>query len=454
MRRQAPSSLPWRRPRHELLLLLLVAVASLSVVQRVEGEDPTRMCLTAALTHGHLHNDSCFPAAGRAVAGGHSYANVAPGVSALAIPAANLVGLPPPERWQTTDNLRLWFVRVTSVGLGLLACAFLLGRVAEGLAPGWGGATLVTFALGTIASAVAPSIFDHAPAAALGFGAFLLAWSRRPLWAGLAAGLALPVEYQASLIVLVLAVYVLASGGKALARFATGAVPGALLIGAYDWAAFGSPLRTSYAASPTQPHGGLVGIELPSLHGTHLVLAGDRGLLVVSPVLLAAAAGLWLLRRRAPLETAVCAVISLSFVLLDCGYALPYGGDSPGPRFVVTALPFAAIGLAPAFARLPIVTSALAVTSVIASTAIGLTWPNGVNSATGYDGTVWRSLAAFAHEGSSAAIATWIEPSVFGRLGAGRLGSAAIVFAAAGTALALALAAGLRQQRSASGATT
>ena len=274
----------------------------------------------------------------------------------------------------------------------------------------------------------------------------MLAWSGRPLAAGLVAGLALPVEYQAAAVVLLLGAYLCCSGLGALARYAAGLVPGAVLIAAYDWAAFGSPLRTSYAASPTQPHGGLVGIELPSLHGTRMVLVGDRGLLPVSPVLVLAAVGLYLLRRRAPLEALVCAAVVVAFVVLDCGYALPYGGDSPGPRFVVPALPFAAVGLAATFARFPRLTSSLAVVSIVASTAIALTWPDGVNSATGYSGTVWRQLAHLVDEGSSAAVATWVQASVFEHLGAGRLGSAAVVYAAAGLALLVAVTDGMRRR--------
>lgn len=140
----------------------------------------------------------------------------------------------------------------------------------------------------------------------------------------------------------------------------------------------------------------------------------------------------------------MCAAVSVAFMLLDCGYALPYGGDSPGPRFVVTALPFAAVGLAPAFARFPVFTSVLAALSVIASTAIALTWPAGVNSAHGYGDTVWRYLAGFARHGSGSPIATWIQPSLYQNLGAGLIGSAAAVFALAAAALGLALRDGTR----------
>jgi len=41
-------------------------------------------------------------------------------------------------------------VRALSVGLAFVLCAFLVGRVSEGLAPGYGGIALVSFALGTL----------------------------------------------------------------------------------------------------------------------------------------------------------------------------------------------------------------------------------------------------------------------------------------------------------------
>ena len=87
-------------------------------------------------------------------------------------------------------------MRVWTGGLFLIVCSLLVGRAAEGLAPGWGGAALVTFAAGTLAGSLAVVNFDEIPAATLGFVAFLLAWRRRPGLAGLAAGALVLVEYQ------------------------------------------------------------------------------------------------------------------------------------------------------------------------------------------------------------------------------------------------------------------
>ena len=182
----ASAPFPWARPRHERLLLLLVAVAALTVVQPHGAQDVSRMCLTLAVPHARLSADSCLAGNGdRASFGGHSYSDKAPGVSFLAIPVAEAVRLPQPAGWDGGGALRLWAVRLSTGGTALLVCAFLLGRVAEGLAPGAGGPALVTLAAGTLMSSLAADNFDEVPAAMLGFAAFLLAWRRRPLGAGI-----------------------------------------------------------------------------------------------------------------------------------------------------------------------------------------------------------------------------------------------------------------------------
>lgn len=438
----APVPFVWRRPRHERLLLVLVAVATLSVVHPTSAQDTSRMCLTRSIVHGRLTVDGCDAAnPDRAAFGGQLYSDKPPGISFLAVPAAELVRLPAPPAWHSSGDLRLWAVRLSTGGLALLGCALLVGRVAEGLAPGWGGATLVTFSAGTLMASLAVDNFDAVPTAALGFAAFLLAWRRRPARAGLVAGLAILVEYQAAFIALAVALYVALGGGRTLVRYALGLVPGLALLGAYDQAAFASPFHLSYRyVAPrfaSQQAGGFFGIHAPRWHSIRVVLAGSRGLLVDAPVLLAAAVGLalmWRHGRRA--EAGLCALVTLLFLALEAGYYDPFGGISPGPRFFIPALPFLAVGLAPAFASRRAATAVLAVGSVISSTAVLLTWPaaQGV-----YPGGVWRDLATFARHGSSSLLASWAQKNVLTWLDVGRLGAAAVVLAAGLGALGIAL---------------
>src|SRR5438132_6407583 len=102
------NSLPWQRPRHELLLLALVAIAALAPVNVAGPQDRSRLCLTNALVHGRLHDDRCFVASlDRSSYGGHLYSDKPPGTSVLELPAVEVVrlGQLPGE---VTYSFRLW----------------------------------------------------------------------------------------------------------------------------------------------------------------------------------------------------------------------------------------------------------------------------------------------------------------------------------------------------------
>lgn len=432
----APTTLPWRAPRHELLLLALVAVAAISVVYPPGAQDVSRLCLTRAAVHGHLSADTCLHGAVDVASyGGHLYSDKAPGVSILAIPAAEAVGLRDPSRWHYRYDFRVWGVRVAVQGLALLLCAFLVGRVAEELVPQTGGPTLVAFALGTEAAALSSAGFAHVPAAAIAFAAFLLAWLRRPFLAGLVAGAAVLVEYETGLIAIAVAGYVLLTGWRALGRYVLGALPAAVALAAYNWAAFGSPFHLSYRyvadAFAANQAAGFFGIHAPSWHAIRLVFVGDRGLLLDSPLLVAAAVGLVLLWRRRSAEAAVCTIVVLAFLALNCGYFDPYGGDSPGPRFIAPALPFLSLGLPFALARFRVLGAALIAASVVASTAIELTWPTAVNTSVRFHGTVWTRLAGLLRHGTADPIASWGQKNVLAWVGVRPLGAATVVMCAA-----------------------
>jgi hypothetical protein len=441
LRRQVP--LPWARPRLELLLIVLIGAVALSPVTGYNEQDSARICLSRALLAGRLSDDTCFAyTVDSSRYGGHLYSSRAPGMSVLEIPPSAAVGLGDPTKWTHDPDLRLWVVHVLVSGLPFLLCVFLVGRVSEGLAPGSGGLAMVALGLGTMLAPLAAAGFSHDLVACLGFGAFVLAWRRRPLAAGLAAGGAVFSEYDAAAIVVVLFAYTALQGRRAALRYAAGAAPGVLLLAAYDWAAFGAPWHTPLGYTTNFSSGeqkGLFGIELPHLGAVRLVFVGDRGLLVDSPVLVAAAVGLVLLWRRGlRAEALVCGVVAALYLIANCGYFLPYGGLSPGPRFFIPALPFVALGLAPAFARWRLATTALAAVSVVATTGVLLTW----TAAVSYGHSIWGQLARAVTRGG----AVGVSPDVLAwRAGGPAVVAVVALLAAAACAAATFAAAGRRR---------
>jgi hypothetical protein len=402
-----------------VVLLVLVAVAALLPVHAVEAQDQSRLCLTEALLHGNVSNDPCLNGAfDFSRYHGHLYSDKAPGLSLLAIPAVAVLQPGSAQTWSIHDT-RVWGVRVLTVGLSLLVCAFLVGRVSEGLAPGYGAVALVTFSLGTIMAGLAGVSFEHVPTAALAFGAFLLAWNKRPGLAGLAGGGALLFAYESALILVAIAGYVLLGGWRPLRSYVLGLLPGAALLGAYDWAAFDRPWRLSYryvgnyyASAQSQ---GFFGIGIPHLPGLDMVFAGNGGLLVISPVLALAALGLVRLGRAYRAEAIVAGFVTAAFIFIVSGYFKPYGGLSPGPRVLGPALMFLALGLAPAFKWLPRLTTFLAALSVIAGTAVMLDWPG----ITPWRGGIWFELARAVTGLDSPRIVSALPRSALASIGVG-----------------------------------
>jgi hypothetical protein len=430
-------SMPWGRPRRELLLLALVAVAALSSINFVAPNGP-HVCLADALIHGRLTADSCLePSFDKARYHGHLYSDKAPGLGIIQAPAVAI--LQPEHHSGRSADVRSWIVDVLSVGIALLACAWLLGRVAEGLSPGYGGMALVLFALGTLVFPLAAVGFNHIPAAAVAFGAFLLAWNRRPGLAGVAAGAAVLLEYEAGLVVVILGIYVALGGWRRAAIYLAGTAPAAFLLGAYNWAAFGVPWNLSYRyvdnIFASEQKAGFFGIGRPHIFGIERVFAGDRGLLAVSPVLLMAAYGLVVLGRRYTSEAIVAGTVTALFVAVNASYFLPYGGDSPGPRFLVVALPFLGLGLGPALAARPVPTLILGAVSVAAMTAVSLVW----NGTSELRNGVWGELARVPVERGSSRFVTSLPSNALSFVGPGKVWGALVVVVCATAAFVVAL---------------
>jgi hypothetical protein len=427
-----------------MLLLGLVMVLALSPVNVVSSQDVSRLCLSRAVLHGRVAIGNCAgDSIDRARYGGRTYSDKAPGLSLLALPAVAALRLSTASRWQPNDNASLWVIRLTTSGVALMILSLCVGRVSEGLVPGSGGLAILAVGAGTMLASLGATTFDHVPTAALLFGAFVLAWARRWVLAGVVLGAALLVEYEGFVAVPAFSAYVgTRAGWTGLVRFAAGMTPPLVVLGAYDRLAFGSPLHPAYRyvanRYAAEQQRGLYGISLPHLSAVHQVLFGDRGLIVTSPFLVLALAGLILGRRRARVEFAFAATLALLFFAVECGYFLPFGGISPGPRFVAPAIPFVCLGLGAALDRSRRLTVALVGLSVIATTVLTLTWALSGDDVEPYRTTVWgefvRSIVAGPHSRLGRALA----PNALEWLGLGSSGAIAVMVAAAAAALAAA----------------
>ena len=145
--------------------------------------------------------------------------------------------------------------------------------------------------------------------------------------------------------------------------------------------AFGSPTSLGYAhlQSGVFAEGRAQGILsiVPTLVVLADLLFGPRGLLVLAPWLALAPLGLFALRSRAVrAEVLVSAAICAAFLTYNAGALTPFGGWTPGPRFLSPALPFAAILVALAPRRIRPITAVLMAWSVAVMLVATATRPN------------------------------------------------------------------------------
>jgi hypothetical protein len=303
----------------------------------------------------------------------HYYSPRSLGLSLLAVPVFDVVQLVmnhPPVTTSTMDFAIPFINMFTVVPIAIIA-TIVFYRFVLRLRPDLSGSPVpfvitTAFALGTLEYPFAISFFSHAMGGGLmliGFYCLYRARSsthpeRLVLLAGLLVGYAVITEYPTGIIMLALCGYVLAIFPgrrlRMLLLFGAAILPSVLLLGWYDWFAFGNPFHISYdSVSGTEFHGqhlGFFGITLPQLSGLVEILAWPRGLLVESPFLIFVVLGFvrwWRTSVRPSAEMLVCLSISVVYPLVISSYYLPMAGENlPGPRLLVPMLPFACLALA------------------------------------------------------------------------------------------------------------
>ncbi len=327
--------------------------------------------------------------------GGHFYSDKAPGASFLATPiyaayygylrltgAENPSSRPAPDPDDVMVNgtfrrsIYLCNLFTNALAGALLGAGFFWMLVTRLSVPR-AQALVATAALGvgSIVLPYATLFFGHVLAAAFLFGAFAAVPARRPGLAGALAGLAVLTEFPTAVPAVALAVYAAVVERRRAIRFAAGAALPLLLLVAYQAAAFGSPFSPGYAhvSDPRFSEGmsrGIMGVGWPRPDVLAAILVGrGRGLLYLCPVLVLGFIGL--VRSRAYFAGGIVAY----FLLFNAGYYMWDGGAATGPRHLIPALPFLALGIPFAFRTwwfaLPLL--ALSTANVLAATALAPT---------------------------------------------------------------------------------
>jgi len=186
--------------------------------------------------------------------------------------------------------------------------------------------------------------------------------------AGLCAGFAGLTEYQATLVAVLFLVPVLSLRERrvpATLAFLAGAVPCALLLLAYNKAAFGSPFSLSYqhlvGASLQSLHGnGLAGATWPTRESVlGLLFSAHRGLITTSPWTTFGLVGLFVMSRDSSRSLRLTLTVCTAYLFLAvASSSVWHGGWAFGPRLLIPAMPLLAIAAAyafDAFARYPVV---------------------------------------------------------------------------------------------------
>src|ERR1043166_768858 len=368
--------------RRQAALVFCILMFSYSYVhQRLGWNQNSRLDLLRAL---FLHHTFAIDAdqentGDKAIHNGHYYSDKAPGVVFLAAPAFSLsisilhagdVPLDSPKAWLISS----WITTACSVGLitalGGVAIFLFLCRLVGGR---YALPTTLAVFLGSSPFPYATMLFSHAAVIGLlcialwaiadevcGCGGDAATagsatgerpkpWLKRYLLAGLCCGFAISSEYTAAIAAGGVLALAMLAGFKRSLVLALAAVPPLLLIPAYNWACFGSPLVFGYhnLALPEfqEMNKGLFGITFPpKLSSAYLILLSpERGLFFWTPFFVMSLFGLKRLFRTSGSLFWCCLLVVVLQILAISGYYMPSGGSALGARHLAPMLPFAAV---------------------------------------------------------------------------------------------------------------
>lgn len=374
--------------RVQWLLAVLVIVVAGPVIHEYTAQPASRYLFTAAVwdhqtirLDAYVDRDPPILGVDRSVRDGHTYSDKAPLQPLLAVPFYAMyraVGGEAADSVLDGNKAGVWWQTLWLSTIPGAALAMMMYRLGRRVDASWALPAAASLFFGTILLPFSGMLFAHVLAAALLFGAFVILARGSPTSAALAAagglaGAAVAAEYTSAIaLIVLLAVAVLRHRWRST-WFVLGGVPFALLLGVYHSIAFGSPFAHPYRYSafngvPDKATGMLEIFGSFRIDNLADVFLSWRGFLVASVVVVLALVGCALAMRSPTQPARVLAIVGMTmfggYLLIPAFWANPWGGASPGPRYMVPALAFVIGGMVVIWRVAPWATSIGAAVSV------------------------------------------------------------------------------------------
>jgi hypothetical protein len=382
-----------------LLVFLLLAFTYAYFYQDASDNGDSRLGLTFAMVQERRLTIDTFQArhglttADKAFYNGHYYSDKAIGTSLLAaVFYLPLYGFTWLTHYQFPLQLTKYFLTFFTIGLISAFAGSLMYVLCKHISGDRAQAFLVTMAiaLGTMSMPYSIVFYGHQLAAALLFCAFFMIFRLKVLpetygkvsvfLIGFMLGFSLITEYTTFLIVLPLGLYYLSviyrqQPARRLSSFLLPVIGGLIPLGIffiYNTLCFGGPFTLGYSLSDSQffrekMAQGLMGISWPRLNVLYyMTLFPAQGLFWQSPVLILALIGFYFMfrAREYRIEAVVATLAFCSFLIVNSGYYMWWGGWAFGIRGIIPMLPFLCLPLAFVPRRLNLLLVVLTIISI------------------------------------------------------------------------------------------
>jgi hypothetical protein len=382
-----------------LLVFFLLAFTYVYFYQDAFDNSNSRFGLTFAIVQeGRLTIDTFQAKEGtatedKAFYDGHYYTDKAIGTSLVAVifylPLYALTWL---THYQLSLQLTKYFLTFCTIGFISAFAGSLMYVLCKHISGNrfWAYIVTIAIALGTMCMPYSIGFYGHQLAAALLFCAFFLIFRLKvnsgtterngSFLIGFLLGLALITEFTTLVIVLPLIfyyLYVIWKGQSSQHVLSViiptlgGLIPLAIMF-AYNTLCFGGPFSLGYSYESSQffresMAQGVMGIGWPRLNILYyMTLHPAQGLFWQSPVLVMALVGAYFMFRvrQYRAETLIAAVAFFSYMLINSGYYMWWGGWAFGTRGIIPMLPFLCLPLLFVPRRLHFLVAILTIISV------------------------------------------------------------------------------------------